>query len=84
MGEEQIDFASFQALIDKYELINWYNYDETAEDYNNQEWFQISFGFDDGKVLNAMGTKHPEHYEEFRQEYLELIIRICTSLEQKN
>lgn len=79
--EEKIDFAAVKALIDKYELIKWYNYDETAEDYNNEEWFQISFGFDDGKTLNAMGTRHPEHYEEFRREYLELIIQMCQSLE---
>lgn len=83
VGEDQIDFAAVKALIDKYELINWYNYDETAEDYNNQEWFQISFGFDDGKVLNAMGTKHPEHYEEFRKEYLKLIIQMCEPLENQ-
>ena len=80
MPADEIDFAGVQALIDKYELITWYNYDETAEDYNNEEWFQISFGFDDGNDLNAMGTKHPEHYDEFRKEFLELIIRMCDNL----
>ncbi len=81
--EDQIDFAGVQALIEKYDLITWYNYDETDEDYANKEWFQISFGFDDGKALNAMGTKHPEHYEEFRKEFLELIIQMCAQIENK-
>ncbi len=81
--EDKIDFAQVQALIEKYDLITWYNYDETDEDYANKEWFQMSFGFDDGKTLNAMGTKHPEHYEEFRKEFLELIIQMCSQLENK-
>lgn len=81
VAEDEIDFAGVQALIEKYDLITWYNYDETAEDYANQEWFQISFGFDGGKTLNAMGTKHPEHYEEFRREFLELILRMCEQLD---
>ena len=83
MEEDKIDFAGVQALIEKYDLITWYNYDETDEDYANKEWFQMSFGFDDGKTLNAMGTKHPEHYEEFRKEFLELIIQMCSQLENK-
>lgn len=80
---DKIDFAGIQALIEKYDLITWYNYDETDEDYANKEWFQMSFGFDDGKTLNAMGTKHPEHYEEFRKEFLELIIQMCSQIENK-
>lgn len=78
---DQIDFAGVKALIQKYNLVTWYNYDETDEDYMNKEWFQISFGFDDGKSLNAMGTKHPENYEEFRREFLELLISMCSQLE---
>ena len=80
---DKIDFAGIQALIEKYDLITWYNYDETDEDYANKEWFQMSFGFDDGKTLNAMGTKHPEHYEEFRKEFLELIIQMCSQIDTK-
>ena len=33
----------------------------------------ISFGFSGGQTLNAMGTAHPEHYEEFRQAFLSLM-----------
>ncbi|MBR5931970.1 MAG: hypothetical protein IKZ95_08115 [Lachnospiraceae bacterium] len=82
MDVSQIDFAGVQELIEKYDLIQWYNYDEAAEDYNNSEWFQISFGFDDGKTLNACGTEHPEHYEEFRKEFLELIVKMTKNAEQ--
>lgn len=80
---DKIDFAGVQALIEKYDLITWYNYDETDEDYMNQEWFQMSLGFDDDKTINAMGTKHPDHYEEFRKEFLELVIQMCSGLENK-
>ena len=82
MDASQIDFAGVQELIDRYDLIQWYDYDEAAEDYNNSEWFQISFGFDDGKTLNACGTEHPEHYDEFRKEFLELVVKMTENAEQ--
>ena len=82
MDAALIDFAGVQELINKYDLIQWYNYDEAAEDYNNSEWFQISFGFDDGKTLNACGTKHPENYDAFRKEFLELVVKMTENAEQ--
>ncbi len=68
-----ISFAGVQALVDKYRLIEWYNYDKSAEDYNNSEWFQLSFGFSGGSRLSAMGTAHPDRYDEFRQDFLKLM-----------
>ena len=82
MDAAQIDFAGVKELIDKYDLVQWYNYDEAAEDYNNSEWFQISFGFDDGKTLNACGTRHPENYDAFRKEFLELVVKMTENAEQ--
>ncbi len=71
--DEYIDFYGVQELIDRYRLIEWYNYDKAAEDYNNSEWFQLSFGFDGGSNLSAMGTEPPEHYAEFRHDFLKLM-----------
>ena len=68
-----IDYAGIEALLDKYEIIRWFGYDETAEDYNNSEWFQLCFWFDDGFQLDAMGTEKPEQYDEFRKELLTLL-----------
>lgn len=71
--DEYIDFDGVQALVDKYSLIEWYNYDKAAEDYNNSEWFQIEFGFTGGSRLSAMGTEPPAHYAEFRHDFLQLM-----------
>ncbi|MBR0385410.1 MAG: hypothetical protein IJI05_02550 [Erysipelotrichaceae bacterium] len=82
VDDEDIDFSAIQALIEKYEIIKWYDYDKSAEDYNNEEWFQVSFGFENDSI-NAMGTMHPENYEEFRQEFLQHIVRIIRNAEDK-
>lgn len=71
--DDQLPFDAVQELIEKYDLIQWYNYNETAEDYQNSEWFQLSFGFDDDFYLDACGTEHPENYDEFRKEFLTLM-----------
>ena len=68
--DEALDLPGFDAICRKYDIIRWYDYDKAAEDYNNCEWFQLSFGFGDSN-LNAMGTAHPEGYDGFRREYLE-------------
>lgn len=70
--DEQIDWDAFGELIQKYDIIKWYNYEETAEDYNNSEWFQMSWSFEDGHI-SAMGTKHPENYDAFRSDFLKLL-----------
>ena len=71
--DEYIGFDEVQELIDRYSLIEWYNYDKAAEDYNNSEWFQIDFGFTGDSRLSAMGTEPPPHYAEFRHEFLKLM-----------
>lgn len=76
LDDSFIDFEGVRALIEKYDLISWYGYEETAEDYNNAEWFQICFAFEDGDeefYLDAMGTEHPENYDAFRAEFLQLM-----------
>ena len=72
----EIDFTPVRQMIDDYEILKWYDYDKAAEDYNNEEWFQIAFGFDDDLCINACGTEHPEHYDEFRNAFIPWMIRV--------
>lgn len=81
LPNEAIDFDGIKKLIEKYNVIEWYDYDETAEDYMNSEWFQVSFGFENTSI-NAMGTEHPEHYDEFRKEFLELMADMIEKAEK--
>lgn len=81
LPEEAIDFAAVQALIEKYNVISWYDWDEAAEDYNNSEWFQVSFSFE-GTHISAMGTDYPENYEEFRREFISTVISIIKNAEE--
>lgn len=76
VDDSLLGFDEVRALIDRYDLIKWYGYEETAEDYNNEEWFQIYFGFDDGSGLSAMGTEHPENYDAFRADFLTLMRKV--------
>lgn len=80
--DEYLPYKEITEIVKKYNLVDWDGYDETAEDYNNEEWFQISFGFESGVRIEAMGTKHPEKYEEFRKEILELIVGKLDTIEK--
>ena len=71
--DQELRLDDIQALIEKYELIKWYDWHEASEEPNDSEWFQLSLGFSGGQTLRAMGTAHPEHYEEFRHDFLQLI-----------
>ena len=80
---DELALEEFAALFEKYDLIKWYGWDETAEDYNNAEWFQLSFSFESGE-MQAMGTAHPENYDEFRQEALWLLVKTIRDAEAKH
>ena len=67
---KDIGLEKVRKMIDDYDILDWYDFDEAAEDYNNAEWFQVSFGFDDGLHISACGTAHPDHYDEFRAAFL--------------
>lgn len=83
VSDEAIDFDAVAALVEKYNLITWYDYDVAAEDYSNSEWFQIDFCFEDGHI-SAMGTEHPENYDEFRNEFLELMMSMIKNAEENH
>lgn len=72
LPDEAIWFDRIGELAEKYELINWYDWDRSAEDYDNTEWFQMSMYFGE-RCISACGTAHPENYDGFRKEFLMLM-----------
>ena len=72
LSDEAVNWDQFEALVKKYDLVQWMDFQQTAEDPNNAEWFQLAFSFEDGRI-NASGTAHPEHYDAFRREFLALL-----------
>lgn len=72
VSDETIDWNAFAALVKKYDLMQWMDYHQSAEDYNNSEWFQMAWTFEEGSI-HARGTAHPEHYEAFRRDFLQLL-----------
>ena len=57
-------------------------YDKAADDYANEEWFQIEISYDSGEHISFYGTKNPEHYDEFRNALISeciAIVRQCTN-----
>lgn len=66
-------FEQVQALVRKYDVPAWNGWDETAENYNEAEWFQLSLGYESDERISAMGTLHPEGYEGFREEIMRLV-----------
>ncbi|SCW43356.1 hypothetical protein SAMN02910456_01098 [Ruminococcaceae bacterium YRB3002] len=74
-------FGELGEIVRRLDIIRWKDYDRAAEDYNNEEWFQISISYVDGSI-SAMGTEHPEGYDEFRREVLKLVKDLCGGIEQ--
>ena len=81
LPDEAVNFETIQELIEKYDVIQWYGWDKTADNYDDCEWFQIDFGFDDGSI-DACGTEHPENYDEFRSEFLKTMIGMIKNAEE--
>lgn len=78
--DEDVPWTELKALVEKYDLMQWYGWDKAAEDYNNCEWFQIDIGFEEGQI-SAYGTEHPANYDAFRAEFLELMKGVVDGLE---
>lgn len=70
--DSNINWQGVAALVGKYDLVKWMDYDRAAEDYNNCEWFQIELGFEQGHI-SAMGTLHPDNYDNFRRDFLTIL-----------
>lgn len=70
--DNEIDWKGFARLVRKYGLTNWMDYEATAEDYANSEWFQLNLSFEEGRI-DAMGTLHPDNYDDFRRDFLTML-----------
>ncbi len=76
---EKLHLDEIDAIIKKYNLIEWYDYDKAAKDYMNAEWFQLSLSYgEDG--INACGTEHPKGYEAFRRDFLKILNKIISEV----
>lgn len=82
LPDEDIGFEKIKALIEKYDVIKWYDWNKTASNPNEAEWFQLVFDFESGSI-QAMGTEHPENYDEFRGELLKYICAVIKKAEAK-
>ena len=82
LEDEAIDFEGFQEIIEKYDLVKWMGYDETAENYNDCEWFQLDFSFSEDGYISAMGTEHPENYDQFRSDFLKHLADVIGNAEK--
>ncbi len=72
---EECGFDKIQELLVKYDIIQWLDFHGEAEDPLNTEEFEISFSFDNGDSIRASGTLHPANYDEFRKEFLSLVVK---------
>ena len=63
-------------IVSELNIITWRDFDKAAEDYNNEEWFQLAIGYGDGSI-RAMGTVHPADYDEFRSRVLTTTRAFC-------
>lgn len=72
---ENIDdlLAELQAVLEKYNVYKWDGYDKSTPDYNDREWFQLSFDYAEASI-NCCGCGDTEHYDEVRKEILEILI----------
>ena len=77
--DEYLHLDEIDALVKKYSLIEWYDYDKAAKDYNNAEWFQVEFCYEDINI-NACGTEHPRDYDRFRKEFLKILEKIVAGV----
>ena len=75
LPNEAIRLGEFRNLIERYELVKWTGWDQTAPNFTNCESFQIDFAFEEGNIA-ARGTLHPEHYAEFRADFLRTLVAV--------
>ena len=76
---DKINWDAFAALVKKHDLVQWMDFNQSAEDYNNEEWFQLDWNFENGRI-DAYGTAHPEHYDAFRKDFLTLLRQTVDAL----
>lgn len=82
LPDEDIGFENIRVLIEKYNVISWYDWNKASANPYEDEWFQLDFDFGNMSI-QAMGTEHPENYDEFRRELLQYIVEVIKKAEAK-
>lgn len=82
MPDEALNFEKLDEIIKKHNIMQWHDWNRSAKDYSNEEWFQINFNYDEGRIC-AMGTEHPEGYEEFRKDFILWLKETVSTAEEK-
>lgn len=70
---EAIDYKGVHELFEKYNLMQWYGYDEMAPKGEATERFALYLSFEEG-AISASGTLPPQNYETFRKAFMELVV----------
>ena len=76
--DELLGFSDFDAIIKKYGLIKWFDYEAYEKDC---EYFQLHFGYEKG-VIRAHGSKHPDNYKEVRNALLTQVAKTVGKVEE--
>lgn len=71
--DDKIHWDKFAELIKKHRLERWCDWEQSDDEHRDAEWFQVSFNFDEGNI-NANGNVHPEEYDAFREDFLQLFV----------
>lgn len=67
----EFPFGEVQALIRKYDIPSWNGWAMTD---GEGEQFNLEALYDSGERIEAYGTVHPENYEAFREEIMDLLM----------
>ncbi|MBO4363955.1 MAG: hypothetical protein J5912_06215 [Clostridia bacterium] len=79
VSDEQLRFERLDEIVRKYDMCEWMGFDRHSEE-KDAEWFQLSISYEEGHI-DAMGTAHPEHYEEVREEILSYMSELVKEIQ---
>lgn len=71
--------ARIQEVLLRYEVYKWDGYDESTDDFNDREWFQLCFNYPEA-LINCCGCGDTEHYEEVRAELLTILMEYAAEI----
>ena len=83
LDKQYVDMEGIDKLLRACDAMRWYDWNEHLESQNNSEWFQFCFGFTGGTRISAMGSRHPDGYDNFREGFLTLCAQMIRRAEQE-
>ena len=73
VDEKYLKLSEIQALVDKYDLIQWFGWDRESAENQENEQFSLTINYTNGQTLNTKGNVLPPDFKEFRHDFLELM-----------